>query len=327
MTTVSTKKGTAPKKKHHVPRVRFNEIVLLILVAVLAAGSIYFASDQNTAFGVLDAPIVNTELAVVRQLNTHYLVEQPVLDLEARDLTNRDQLPATLIDPVTPAPVENLVARTTRVGGEVLVTWTMPEGPGEVNVFRSERSYSAITDADESSKKVTEDPSFEMIHERLGASSLLDEGLDQDLLYTYRVMTVMDYDDGTYSSESRSVDVVPRDEIAPSSPSGVMVISDHSGGRAGLAISWTMPTVDDLDHIEVYRSDVFGDRGVLAGTIKADKSPYLFDDDAEPNALVYYTVVAVDGSGNSSQNDFQLPPAGNDRPFEPLFNVTEGDEG
>jgi hypothetical protein len=122
-------------------------------------------------------------------------------------------------------------------------------------------------------------------------------------VYTVRAVSVIAGDDANSleSPDSAAVLVEARDIFAPGAPQGLVAVYVPGGERpAGQAeLSWTMNTESDLAGFRVYRSEKEG----TAGTILTPEwlpTPAFRDNSIEAGHHYWYTVTAVDRSGNES---------------------------
>ena len=91
------------------------------------------------------------------------------------------------------------------------------------------------------------------------------------------------------------------DTTPAAAPSGVTVTDPQTGGKLNLA--WTNPTDADLASVKIYRSETQGSLGSLVATVT---SSTVYSDTGLTNGTTYYyTLRAVDTSGNESYNTDQ----------------------
>lgn len=286
--------------------VSVKEVLLVVLVAVLAAVSIYGSRDDHTAFGLLNGPVYATDLPIITSFRTAALVRTDLLVLSTSGPSeSTEQVVGQYVNPLTPPPVTMLSALNTHVGGEILLSWVFPLGVDTIDVYRRVESADAATE--------------ERIAEAVRESTYLDQDAKNGERYVYRVVSVVTRDDQTYSSSpSPTVVGVAADTIPPGAPVAVTVESHERGDVFGLLIQWQHPMDEDLDRVDVYRSAQYGVQGDVVGTAHADEAPQWFDVTAPAATSVYYTLVAVDRSGNSSVDPFSIPLPGNAQPFTPI---------
>lgn len=278
---------------------RMKEVLLVSLVIVLAAVVGYTSQETHTAFGILDQPVYAHGVPVVTSFADGSLSGAQVLQLDVPSTgSGAVQAPATLIVPTHPEPVRNVQAINTRVGKEVALFFDRPATVAAVNIYRNE----------------------ELLVEHWTEEQYIDTELENGVSVVYRVTSVATVDGVDYLADSSgTATAVPSDQIPPFQPTTIMVtsVNDPVEGE-GLQITWTMPADDDLDHITLYRSEVYGNRGDAVTTLPADGDSSYRDTSVQPNVTYYYTVVAVDAAGNASSGDFSIPTPGNPSPFTPI---------
>lgn len=289
------------------PPVTGKEVLLLSLVGLVAALALYTSNDASTSFGLLNHPAVASQLPVITSFREQVLVERPVLELNVVQQPDAaTQVSARLFDPTVPPPVEHLTALNTRIGGEVALFWELPPWITQVNVYRN------AGDAEE------------LIAQHLEAETYIDTEVTNGETYTYRVASVTEEGGTEYlTANAPTATVTPADVIPPMPPLAVTAVTSHESGGAGVLVSWTNPTDPDFDQVVLYRSEQFGRRGDRIGTVAADDPARFLDENATPNVQYFYTVIAVDRSGNESGGDLGIPPAGNAQPFTPFESVEE----
>ena len=177
--------------------------------------------------------------------------------------------------------------------GRITVRW---RGSGEsdligYNVYRSQRS-------DQDFERL---PGVEGTPFTTGRTSYADTSVRVGRSYYYKVQSV----GRTYRSElSVFVDgEALADEVPPESPRNLSAVADESEfGR--VSVTWNAPLVDDdggeltgLSGYQVFRSQGTTDSFVQVAAVS--ESRYA-DTGLEESTTYYYTVSAVDGSGNES---------------------------
>ena len=148
------------------------------------------------------------------------------------------------------------------------------------------------TDEPDLTWKVYRTSAFEKAATLLGetpTASFTDTTARLGLDYAYHV-TAVDQT-GLESVPSASVDVslVDPDVTVPSAPTGVAV--DHLDKRE-IALSWAQPST--AEYAMVFRSEIAGERGVLAGFTATNR---FADTDVLTTIPYHYTVVAVNAGG------------------------------
>lgn len=109
--------------------------------------------------------------------------------------------------------------------------------------------------------------------------------------------------DGTVQKSGWYIDdfaVQELDDIAPEAPSALSATADVLGN---VTLNWTGSADEDLDSYVVYRSETAGSGYESVGTVKATSYT---DTTTESNTTYYYTVAAVDYSGNESEKSNEV---------------------
>jgi hypothetical protein len=139
----------------------------------------------------------------------------------------------------------------------------------------------------------------------LGASpttTYRDTAFDFGKTYVYTVRTVIPADGGTIESgDSNPAIVTPRDVYPPAVPQGLVaaVVTPDPNGPPEVDLSWSINTETDLAGYRVYRSEQEGTLGQLL-TPDLLLSPAYRDTSVQPGHRYWYSVTAVDRSGNES---------------------------
>ena len=140
---------------------------------------------------------------------------------------------------------------------------------------------------------------------QLGATNTTDyrdSGFDYGKTYAYLVRTVIASPAGALeSSDSPLAIVTPKDTFPPAAPQGIVaaVQPGATAGTVAVELSWSINLESDVTGYRVYRSQQDGERGVLL-TSELLPSPAYRDNSAQSGQRYFYTVTAVDRSGNES---------------------------
>ena len=129
-----------------------------------------------------------------------------------------------------------------------------------------------------------------------------DTEFDFDKTYVYVVRTVTSGEGGPIeSSDSLPTIVTPRDTFPPAVPQGLVaaVIVGSPTNPAEVDLSWSINTEPDLAGYRVYRSEQQDTAGELV-TPDMLLSPAYRDTSVQPGHHYFYSVTAVDRSGNES---------------------------
>lgn len=135
-----------------------------------------------------------------------------------------------------------------------------------------------------------------------------DSGFDYGKTYAYVVRSVVDSPVGPLeSSDSPQAVVTPKNIFPPAAPQG-MVAAIQPGPTPGsvlVELSWAINVEPDLAGYRVYRSDQEGVQGSLL-TPALLPSPAYRDTSVQSGQHYWYTVTAVDRSGNESAPSLPL---------------------
>ena len=140
---------------------------------------------------------------------------------------------------------------------------------------------------------------------QLGATSTTDyrdSGFDYGKTYAYLVRSAIASPAGALeSSDSPLAIVTPKDTFPPAAPQSVVaaVQPGAAPGSVAVELSWSINVESDLAGYRVYRSQQEGERGVLL-TPDLLPSPAYRDNSVQSGQRYWYTVTAVDRSGNES---------------------------
>jgi hypothetical protein len=129
-----------------------------------------------------------------------------------------------------------------------------------------------------------------------------DSGFDYGKTYVYLVRSVIASPKGPLESSDSAVAIlIPRDTFPPAPPQGVVVAVQPaaSSGAVAVELSWSINVEPDLAGYRVYRSESEGTRGTLL-TPEPLPSPAYRDNSVQTGRHYWYTVTAVDRSGNES---------------------------
>jgi hypothetical protein len=140
---------------------------------------------------------------------------------------------------------------------------------------------------------------------QLGATTTTDyrdSGFDYGKTYAYFVRSVIASPAGVLeSSDSPLAIVTPKDTFPPAAPQGIVaaVQPGTTSGSVAVELSWSINVEPDLAGYRVYRSEQEGARGALL-TPELLPSPAYRDNSVQSGQRYWYTVTAVDRSGNES---------------------------
>jgi hypothetical protein len=225
-----------------------------------------------------------------------------------RDSANSN--PAALRVYPAPDPVGDLKGEVTHSG--IALTWTAPQkiSVGSAppimgyHVYRSESQPSAPANPGAATaQKQNAEPAARQL--RIGETNspgYLDAQVETGNTYAYSVRSVVQY--GTVSLESADsnpLTIIARDTFPPATPQGLVVVDVLAQGEAPahIEISWAISPETDLAGYNVYRSE---QTGALGTRLNAELllTPAFRDMNAVPGRRYFYSVTAVDRSGNES---------------------------
>ena len=112
----------------------------------------------------------------------------------------------------------------------------------------------------------------------------------------------MQYPSGTLESGDSNLAVVtPRDTFPPVAPQGLLVVlvPAQGGAAAHLELSWAISPETDIAGYNVYRGDQESTPGTRLNT-ELLLTPAFRDMNIQPGHRYFYSVTAVDRTGNES---------------------------
>jgi hypothetical protein len=200
-------------------------------------------------------------------------------------------------------PIADLKTQVTHPA--IALTWTAPAktftgSTPPVSVYRIYRAESEpIADGNAESPKLKSPPA------KIGDS---DSPMFQDIqfefgkTYVYSVRSVVGSGvQALESADSNLAVVTPRDIFPPSAPQGLVIalVPGQAGTPAHLELSWAVSPETDIAGYNVYRSEEAGASGTRLNT-ELLLTPAFRDMNVQPGHRYFYTVTAVDRSGNES---------------------------
>lgn len=237
-------------------------------------------------------------------------------------------------------PIEDLKARVAR--SDVNLTWTPPQktpiGPATpiqtYRIYRAELPNSVApgkqsvtsppqtpesAQASGSSAGPKSVPALTKIGESQSAS-YDDSQVEFGHTYTYAVRSVVEYSGGEVeSSDSNLASITVRDIVPPAAPQGLVIVFVPAEGEtaAHLELSWGINPETDIAGYNVYRSEGKGELGTRVNP-ELLPSPAFRDMSTIAGHAYFYTVTAVDRSGNESQRSGaasgEVPAEGQSKP-------------
>lgn len=340
----------APRKEHklrirrlsegHRPKVTGKELILIIVTIIAIGLAGYATYDSNNAFGLLqtapedsktEPPLPNVQTDFEEEAFTAQTYTNRV---HSTVLPSQESTGAAVYDPTEPPAVVTFNGYRMKTGNGIVVYWEKPEFVQAVNIYKK-RIGSATSGVGEELVTFAEGRMY------------VDEAVEEGEAYQYTIESVNDIDGQLYYSDLvKTVSVQARDVIRPQDPTNVVVTSSFADSsqvdHGALRVEWENPPDEDVERIEVYRSENFGERGQLIAAYSKDGESYEFakyntlgeivasaavgeeettrytDNDVKPNVSYYYVVIAIDEVGNVSSGNFQVPAPGNANPFAPI---------
>jgi hypothetical protein len=214
-------------------------------------------------------------------------------------------------------PIADLKAEFSRAG--VMLSWTPPEKTvigtkpdiASYRVYRAEiesaTNAGANSPAAASSENLNPKIPFARIAEPV-SSPYTDTQTQLGKTYTYSVRSVAQYPGVQLESlDSNFATITPKDVFPPPAPQNLVVafVPAADGAPAYLDLSWSISAATDIAGYNVYRSDEPSHPGTRVNS-ELLLTPAFRDMNAMPGRTYFYTVTAVDRSGNESQAS---PPA------------------
>lgn len=237
------------------------------------------------------------------QPNEETVAEYTVRTRASSKKESEDSNTVALIIYPAAEPVGDLKAETTHAG--VVLSWTPPHktqaGPApkiaNYHIYRAERDAAAAVPAE---NRKPNKP-FLKIGESETAS-FRDPLVEMGKSYVYSVRSVAQYPAGTVeSAHSNEVEVTPKDVFPPAAPQGLVVVfvPAAAGAPAHVELSWAINSEPDIAGYKVLRSEQEGTSGVRLNP-ELLLTPAFRDMSTLPGRRYFYTVTAVDRSGNES---------------------------
>jgi hypothetical protein len=282
----------------------------------IAAGARVSSGPQNLALLVTITP------SVVDQHTTHGSVRYPdslkgddfaqhpdtsveyiVRTLEAGKKFSPDSNVAKLRIYPAPLPIDDVKAEFTRSAVDLSWTPSRKTPVGDSPPIATYRIYRGEIE----SGAATNDGTLKLKTPlaRIGESTSAAYADSQAILdtpYLYSVRSIVQYSGVTIeSSDSNFAIITRRDLLPPAAPQGLLVVPALPQGDipAHLELSWAISPEQDIAGYNVYRSDFQGTRGARQNPDLL-LTPAFRDISVGPGKHYFYSVTAVDRSGNES---------------------------
>ncbi|HXX43830.1 MAG TPA: fibronectin type III domain-containing protein [Candidatus Acidoferrales bacterium] len=219
--------------------------------------------------------------------NVAYLLIRPALDPIA-DLKTQVTKPAVILS--WSAPQKTLTGSSPPVAGyRIYRAESEPQAAGNVSGPKLKSPLAKIGGSDS--------PSFQDTQFEFGKT------------YAYSVRSITESGtEAVESADSNLAIVTPRDVFPPAAPQGLVValVPAQAGAPAVLELSWAVSPETDIAGYNVYKSEEAGTPGTRTN---ADLllTPAFRDMNVQPGHRYFYTVTAVDHSGNESPRSEAIP--------------------
>lgn len=207
-----------------------------------------------------------------------------------------------------PEAVGSLEAVVTEQG--IQLKWPIPgrtsagealAGVKEYHVYRGELSASPVAaSAVQSAQSPWKSPPQQIATSV--TNDYVDAAFDYGRSYGYIVRSVLDSPGGPLeSSDSPQAAVTPKDIFPPAPPQGIVaaIQPGSAPGSVLVELSWSINVEPDLAGYRVYRTEEEGGKGSQL-TPNLLPSPAYRDTSVQSGQHYWYTVTAVDQSGNES---------------------------
>ncbi len=206
-----------------------------------------------------------------------------------------------------PASIVTVEARVAESAVEL--TWPMPNGTAAgdpvsitgYRIYRAEVHPSAPSPSPQD-PMASKPESHAALLATSETNSYRDTSIAFDHSYVYIVRSVIQVEGVELeSADSQPVTVTPGDIFPPAAPQGLVaaLLPGSAPGVALVDLSWSINLETDLAGYRVYRSEQEGTRGQLL-TPDLLPTPAVRDTSVEPGHRYWYTVTAVDRTGNES---------------------------
>lgn len=278
------------------------QILLLIISLVILGAAVYLLTrgpEQPQDLSVFDGGDTTRPSVPIVNLDTTIFGAERITQLRDRSGDSyATQYSETPSDKDAVLPPEDVSVLNPQVGKKLIIYWENPDEKNTIRIYRSKTQEEAGTIIAEGIRSET---------------SYQDTLLENNTRYYYTVKAVNDQ--GKESENTNQVTGVPTDIFPPQGPTGVVIKNLATGNE--VEISWVNPTDSDFDYVRIYRSQKEGELGVPSLDEKVAQ-PTFIDDTVKEGITYYYTLTALDQSGNESEKSL-LPVGGNKNPFQPSF--------
>ncbi len=219
---------------------------------------------------------------------------------------------AVTVNDILPQAPTNLKAEIS--DGKVELTWQYPEWSGSYDDLAMQYYVHRKKAGGEYSKL----DHFPIIRDALTAPSYIDRWLENGMEYTYFITAVDPL--GRQSAGSAELVVIPKDNQPPSQADGLTA----NPADGVITLSWNMSLELDVEGYNIYRSEGLREDYIkLNGSLIDLEKPSYYDSSIANGVQYFYTVTAMDISGNESRQSNAITALGEDRtPPDPPMNLT-----
>ena len=186
----------------------------------------------------------------------------------------------------------------------LVLSWTPPKPLGDetpaiagYRVYRAEAAATATAE-----NPLLKSPLVPVGEAPPDSQSFRDGQFNFGATYVYSVRSFTQYPAATLeSADSNLAIVTPRDIFPPAAPQGLVAVLVTAQGNvpAHIELSWAISPETDLAGYNVYRADQAGAPATRLNT-ELLLTPAFRDMNVQPGRVYFYTVTALDSSGNES---------------------------
>lgn len=288
-------------------------VLLMVVVFVFSAGYLIFSFYFKSSAEDIEQQKQQAQFVqqpVVQDFPEETIASEQVNQLQHAGYTEyASQVHGTASSFPEPLQPSNVLVENTGLGNRILLSWR-PASDGTfhgVEIYRSTQSQST-------GQQIATVPVSEYEYN--------DTTVENGTTYYYTVRSYRDIS-GTfyYSPLSEEFEVVPSDTTPPSAPD-VVTIEQSGDDNNTLFIGWEEMNQTDAVLYRIYRSQHYGVVGTLISE-QPNTITKIEDTTVESGLTYYYTVTAVDATGNESSINLPYVTPGNSTPFIVTTTTTD----